>query len=143
MKATLNGGDFALHSRALLACAEVALKGKDAQTALTLATQAQERFAQGTQLESEWRAWAIASRANTELGHSDIAAMYGVNRTTVYYQFKRLGIKPKGADNHRRGAVIYDLATVQDAARILEWELVQQNPTDESSDPSRAVLEVA
>ena len=73
MKATSNGGDFGLHSRALLACAEVALKEKDAQTALTLATQAQERFARGIQLESEWRAWAIASRASKELGHSDVA----------------------------------------------------------------------
>jgi hypothetical protein len=51
----------------------VALKGKDAQTALTLATQAQERFARGLQLESEWRSWAIASRASKELGHSDVA----------------------------------------------------------------------
>jgi serine/threonine protein kinase/Tfp pilus assembly protein PilF len=83
MKATLNGGDFALHSRALLACAEVALKGNDAQTALTLATQAQERFARGTQLESEWRAWAIASRANTELGHSDIAQEQRRNAETT------------------------------------------------------------
>lgn len=73
IKATANGGDFGLHSRVLLACAEVALKGKDAQTALTLATQAQERFARGVQLDSEWRAWAIASRANKELGHTDIA----------------------------------------------------------------------
>src|ERR1043166_10230368 len=54
IKATSNAGDFGLHSRALLACAEVALKGKDAQNALTLATQAQERFARGHQLESEW-----------------------------------------------------------------------------------------
>lgn len=83
MKATLNGGDFALHSRALLACAEVALKGNDAQTALTLATQAQERFARGTQLESEWRAWAIASRASTELGHSDIAQEQRRNAETT------------------------------------------------------------
>jgi serine/threonine protein kinase/tetratricopeptide (TPR) repeat protein len=73
MKATENTGDFGLHSRALLACAEVALKGKDAQTALTLATQAEERFARGLQLESEWRAWAIAARASKELGDSNSA----------------------------------------------------------------------
>src|SRR6185437_12248946 len=73
LKATLNAGDFGLHSRALLACAEVALKGKDAQTALTLATQAQERFTRGVQLESEWRAWAIASRASKDLGDSNNA----------------------------------------------------------------------
>jgi len=73
IKATSNAGDFGLHSRALLACAEVALKGKDAQNALTLATQAQERFARGHQLESEWRAWAIASRASKDLGDSNKA----------------------------------------------------------------------
>jgi serine/threonine protein kinase/Tfp pilus assembly protein PilF len=73
IQATSNAGDFGLHSRTLLACAEVALKKKDAQTALRLATEAQQRFALGLQLESEWRAWAIASRANKELGHSDIA----------------------------------------------------------------------
>jgi tetratricopeptide (TPR) repeat protein len=89
MKATLDGGDFALHSRALLACAEVALKGKDAQTALTLATQAQERFARGTQLESEWRAWAIASRASSELGHSDIAQEQRRNAETTRSTLER------------------------------------------------------
>ena len=89
LKATLDGGDFALHSRALLACAEVALKGKDAQTALTLATQAQERFARGTQLESEWRAWAIASRASTELGHSDIAQEQRRNAETTRSTLER------------------------------------------------------
>jgi serine/threonine protein kinase len=83
IKATSNAGDFGLHSRTLLACAEVALKGKDAQTALTLATQAQERFARGIQLESEWRAWAIASRASKELGHSDIAQEQTRNAETT------------------------------------------------------------
>ena len=66
--AASNAGDFGLHSRALLAGAEAALKGNDAQTALTLATQAQERFARGQQLESEWRAWLFASRASQQLG---------------------------------------------------------------------------
>lgn len=83
IKATANAGDFGLHSRTLLACAEVALKGKDAQTALTLAAQAQERFARGLQLESEWRAWAIASRANQELGHSDVAQEQKKNAETT------------------------------------------------------------
>ena len=40
----------------------------DAQTALDLSTQAQARFAQGEQHESEWRAWLIASRASEKLG---------------------------------------------------------------------------
>jgi tetratricopeptide (TPR) repeat protein len=68
INAASNAGDYGLHARALLAGAEAALKGNDAQTALTLATQAQERFARGQQLESEWRAWLIASRASQQLG---------------------------------------------------------------------------
>ena len=51
-----------------LRCAEAALKGNDAQTALTLATEAQGRFARSQQRESEWRAWAIVSRASQQLG---------------------------------------------------------------------------
>jgi serine/threonine protein kinase/lipoprotein NlpI len=68
IKTAANTGDFGLHSRALLAGAEAALKGNDAQTALSLATQAQERFARGEEFESEWRAWFIASRASQKLG---------------------------------------------------------------------------
>lgn len=73
IEAASNAGDFGLHSRALLACAEVALTGNDPKSALLLATQAQERFARGSQLESEWRAWAIASRASKNLGDTNTA----------------------------------------------------------------------
>jgi tetratricopeptide (TPR) repeat protein len=73
IKTTSNAADFGLHSQALLACAEVALKRKDAQKALALATEAQERFARGSQLESHWRSWAIASRASKDLGDSNKA----------------------------------------------------------------------
>ena len=73
INAASNAGDFGLHSRALLSCAQVALKGNDAQTALILATQAQGRSARGVQLESEWRAWAIASQANRILADSNKA----------------------------------------------------------------------
>jgi hypothetical protein len=74
INAASNAGDFGLHSRALLAGAEAALKGNDAQTALTLATQAQARFARGEQLESEWRAWIFASRASQQLNDTVKAA---------------------------------------------------------------------
>jgi tetratricopeptide (TPR) repeat protein len=73
IEASSNAGDFGLHSRVLLGCAEVALKGGDPKTALALATQAQERFERGTQLESEWRAWAIASRASKDLSDGNTA----------------------------------------------------------------------
>jgi tetratricopeptide (TPR) repeat protein len=73
IEAASTADDFGLHSRALLACAEVALKAKDPKTALTLATQAQERFARSSQLESEWRAWTIASHASKDLGDNNTA----------------------------------------------------------------------
>jgi tetratricopeptide (TPR) repeat protein/predicted Ser/Thr protein kinase len=69
--AASTAGDFGLHSRALLASAEAALARKDGQQALSLATQAQERFARGGQLESEWRAWLIVAQANALLGNKD------------------------------------------------------------------------
>ena len=61
-------GDFSLRSRALLSKAETALLTNDARTALSLATEAQARFAQGELYESEWRAWLIASQASEKLG---------------------------------------------------------------------------
>ena len=61
-------GNSRLYSVAQLRCAEAALKGNDAQTALTLATEAQGRFARSQQRESEWRAWVVVSRANQQLG---------------------------------------------------------------------------
>ena len=68
VKMASEAGDFSLQSRALLSKAEAALAGNDAQTASSLATEAQARFARGEQLESEWRAWLIASRASEKLG---------------------------------------------------------------------------
>lgn len=63
-----NSGNSRLYSVAQLRCAEAALKINDAQTALTLATEAQVRFARSQQRESEWRAWAVVSRAHQQLG---------------------------------------------------------------------------
>ena len=71
LNAAASAGDFGLYLRTLLVAAEAALERKDAQKALALATQAQERSAGGGQLESQWRAWNIAARANSELGNKD------------------------------------------------------------------------
>jgi tetratricopeptide (TPR) repeat protein len=68
VKMASSAGDFTLHSHALLAQAEVALLVDDPQSALRLAMEAQPRFARGSQYESEWRAWMIASRASQKLG---------------------------------------------------------------------------
>jgi tetratricopeptide (TPR) repeat protein len=105
IKATSSAADFGLHSRTLLACAEVALIGKDAQTALTLATQAQKRFALGLQLESEWRAWAIASRASKELGYNDIAQEQMRNAETTRSKLEQQW----GADVFRKYAARPDI----------------------------------
>jgi hypothetical protein len=71
LNAASAAGDFVLYSKALLAAAEAALARKDAEKALSFATQAQERFAGGGQVESHWRAWNIAARANSELGNRE------------------------------------------------------------------------
>jgi serine/threonine protein kinase/Flp pilus assembly protein TadD len=73
VKMASSAGDFTLHSRALLNEAEAALLANDASSALKLATEAQERFARGSQFESEWHAWLIASRASQQLGDKNKA----------------------------------------------------------------------
>src|SRR5438876_5030339 len=50
-------GDAALISRMMMKLAEALLEMGDAQNALPLAAQAQERFSRAGQLESEWRAF--------------------------------------------------------------------------------------
>lgn len=57
-------GDAGLISRAWLALAEVLVENKDAQGAVTNALQAKDSFNRAGQLESEWRAWLVASRAS-------------------------------------------------------------------------------
>jgi serine/threonine protein kinase/Tfp pilus assembly protein PilF len=89
INAASNAGDYSLHARALLAGAEAALKANDAQTALTLATQAQERFARGQQLESEWRAWLIASRASQQLGDTGKAEEQLKNAQNTRYKLEQ------------------------------------------------------
>ena len=86
MDISSNSGNFSLYSVALLRCGEAALKSGDAQTALTLATRAQERFARSEQRESEWRAWAIASRAAEQLG--DKAKAEEMSRNAVFVRSK-------------------------------------------------------
>lgn len=58
-------------SDALLALAEASLAAGDAQTALQSAAEAQQRFAAAKQVESEWQAAAIQSRASEKLGDKE------------------------------------------------------------------------
>jgi len=91
-------GNSGLYSVALLRCAEVALKATDWQTALTLSTKAQERLARSDQQESEWRAWAIASRATEQLGDKTKAEDMARNAATVRSKLEQLW----GPDNFKQ-----------------------------------------
>ena len=73
VKMANDSGDLTLLSRAILAQAEAALESGDARSAAALALQAQQRFAQCSQWESEWRSWLIAARASQQLGDASKA----------------------------------------------------------------------
>jgi tetratricopeptide (TPR) repeat protein len=83
MEVSSNSGNSGLYSVALLRCAEAALNQNDSQTALTLAAKARERLARSEQLESEWRAWAVASRAADQMGDKTNAEEMARNAATV------------------------------------------------------------
>jgi tetratricopeptide (TPR) repeat protein len=72
-KMAVDAGDASLLSRTLLALAEAALNAGDAQTALDKASEAQSRFANGGQQESEWRALVLVALANQRLNQPDKA----------------------------------------------------------------------
>ncbi|HKG46196.1 MAG TPA: protein kinase [Pyrinomonadaceae bacterium] len=90
MEVSSNSGNYSLYSVALLRCGEAALKTGDAQTALTLVTKAQERFARSEQRESEWRAWAIAARAAEQLGDKTKAEEMSRNAVFVRSKLEQL-----------------------------------------------------
>jgi serine/threonine protein kinase/tetratricopeptide (TPR) repeat protein len=69
-KSASDTGETLLVARALLAEAESALQAGESEKAATLAEQAQESFARGSQLESQWRAYLIAALANERLGET-------------------------------------------------------------------------
>lgn len=102
IKISSESRDFLLQSHALLCKAETALLTNDAQTALNLAIDAQKRFAQGEQYESEWRAWLIASRASEKLGDKAKAQEQLANAMNVRSKlqqqwgadFKQYGLRP-------------------------------------------------
>jgi len=90
MEVSSNSGNFGLYSVALLRCGEASLKANDPQTALTLATKAQERFARSEQRESEWRAWAIGARAAEQLGDKTKAEEMSKNAVFVRSKLEQL-----------------------------------------------------
>jgi tetratricopeptide (TPR) repeat protein/predicted Ser/Thr protein kinase len=105
VRMSVSSGDFLLQSRALLYKAETALLRNDAQTALDLATQAQARFAQGEQHESEWRAWLIASRASDKLGDRSKAQEQFTNAMNARSKLEQLW----GADSFKQYSLRPDI----------------------------------
>jgi tetratricopeptide (TPR) repeat protein/predicted Ser/Thr protein kinase len=90
MEVSSNSGNFGLYSVALLRCGDAALKSNDPETALALATKAQERFAHSEQRESEWRAWAIAASAAEQLGDKTKAEEMSRNAVFVRSKLEQL-----------------------------------------------------
>jgi tetratricopeptide (TPR) repeat protein len=82
-------GDAALISRALLALAKVLLESRDAQGASANALKAQESFQRAGQLESEWQAWLVASRASLLKGDKQAAADQLAQAKNVFSQLRQ------------------------------------------------------
>ncbi len=70
-------------SKAQLALAETMLESGGAQSALAIMSQAQDRFANAGQRDSEWRAWLIAARAGQRLGDATKAHQYASRAADV------------------------------------------------------------
>ena len=70
-------------SEAFLALAEASLAAGDAQAALATATEAQQRFANANQHESEWRALLLAAQASDKTGDKMRAHLLASQASTV------------------------------------------------------------
>ncbi|HEV7375506.1 MAG TPA: tetratricopeptide repeat protein [Pyrinomonadaceae bacterium] len=84
-----NAGDVGLLSRTWLALAETLLENTDAQGALTNALKAQESFNHRGQLESEWRAWLVASRASHLKGDERAASDQLAQAKNIFSQLRQ------------------------------------------------------
>jgi tetratricopeptide (TPR) repeat protein/tRNA A-37 threonylcarbamoyl transferase component Bud32 len=89
-----------LLSLALLAAAEVRVTAGDGPGALAAAQAAQQMFAVGGQLESEWRAWLVAAAAARHQG--DSASAYDYARRA---EAGRLALQVRWGDDNYRGYV--------------------------------------
>jgi len=84
-------------SEALLALAEAALAGGDAQAAMTSATEAQSHVSAAKQRESEWRAYAMQARASDKLGDKEKARQLVVQANTTLASLEAVW----GSDNYK------------------------------------------
>jgi len=76
-------------SKARLALAEKMLESGDARGALATVSQAQKRFAEAGQRDSEWRAWLIAARASRQLGDATKAHQHASRAADVLSELQR------------------------------------------------------
>lgn len=65
-----NAGDYGLLTRSLLALALAALESNNAEKALQLANESQQRAERGGNKESQWLAYLVAARAQERLGNT-------------------------------------------------------------------------
>ena len=83
---------------ARLALGQAALAAGNAQTALSAAAEAQQRFASAKQHESEWRAFAIEARAAEKVSQTEKARQFGSQALNIVSQLEQAF----GSENYQR-----------------------------------------
>ena len=96
-------------SDALLALAEAALSAGDAQTALTTAGEAQQRFSAAKQFESEWWALSIQARATAKLGDAENARQFAARANDILASLEQKW----GSDNYKTYVARPDVAELR------------------------------
>jgi tetratricopeptide (TPR) repeat protein len=102
-------------SDALLALAEAALAAGDAQTALTVGAEAQQRFSGAKQLESEWWALSIQARASAKLGNAEDARRFAAEANGIFSSLEQKW----GSDNYKSYVARPDVADVHQQLLVL------------------------
>ncbi len=102
-------------SDALLALAEAALAAGDAQTALTVAAEAQQRFAVAKQMESEWWALSIQARASAQLRNAETARQFATQAEGILSSLEQKW----GSDNYKSYVARPDVSDVHQQLLVL------------------------
>jgi tetratricopeptide (TPR) repeat protein len=102
-------------SDALLALAEAALAAGDAQTALTVGADAQQRFKGAKQVESEWWALSIQARASAKLANAENAQRFASEAQAILSSLEQKW----GSDNFKFYVARPDVADVHQQLMVL------------------------
>jgi nitrogen fixation protein FixH len=102
-------------SDALLAFAEAALAAGDAQTALTVGAEAQQRFRAAKQIESEWWALSIQARASAKLANAENARRFAAEAEGILSSLEQKW----GSDNYKSYVARPDVADVHQQLLVL------------------------